>query len=344
MVSAQDKTIRVADVLHATSAGRIQSVGYMQVIPLVSELSDDRFVSPVEGEAEVFTSNYGTLGFRNVTECVMIVPCHAGYVVKRAAQDHAMAHTGLIAGQTERSFDTAMCIQQTQGGCIGRGNYRMMILPYALREPALETRKQQEYGRLWGAIGAFNRELGIEGASHLEFFLKQFQKELDVFVAEFECVPNQVGVIVLIDDMVIGIERAPSHDYWRSVWPCLIRECYGSLAIQVARSKGDATGLPASRMPLPSDLGSLEELATTIAEVAEQEDEHTRTVVRDLLDEPLALTVDETLSGLTVETLVPGRFVGQLVRDGERIVYASLPASKRWLENQRWECAKPFAI
>ena len=55
------KTVRVADVLHGCSPGRIQSVGYMQVIPLVSELSDDRFVSPVEGKADVFTTDYGTL-------------------------------------------------------------------------------------------------------------------------------------------------------------------------------------------------------------------------------------------------------------------------------------------
>jgi hypothetical protein len=61
----RQKAIRVTDVLHGCSPGRIQSVGYMQVIPLVSELSDDRFVSPVEGQADVFTTDYGTLGFRN---------------------------------------------------------------------------------------------------------------------------------------------------------------------------------------------------------------------------------------------------------------------------------------
>ena len=56
----RQKAIRVADVLHGCTPGRIQSVGYMQVIPLVSELSDDRFVSPVEGEAEVFTTRWRT--------------------------------------------------------------------------------------------------------------------------------------------------------------------------------------------------------------------------------------------------------------------------------------------
>ncbi len=92
----RQKTIRVADVLHGCTPGRIQSVGYMQVIPLVSDLSDNRFVSPVEAEADVFTTSYGTLGFRNPSDCLLIVPCHAGYVVKQAAQDHAMAHAGVV--------------------------------------------------------------------------------------------------------------------------------------------------------------------------------------------------------------------------------------------------------
>ena len=81
----RQKTVRLADVLHGCAPGRIQSVGYMQVIPLVSDLSDNRFVSPVEDKADVFTTDYGTLGFRNRDDCVMIVLCHAGYVVKHAA-------------------------------------------------------------------------------------------------------------------------------------------------------------------------------------------------------------------------------------------------------------------
>ena len=85
----------------------------------------------------------------------------------------------------------------------------------------------------------FNQEMGVPAAGHLEFFLKQFRKELDEFVAEFECVPRQIGAIILVDDQVVGIERAPSHAYWQSVWPCLIRECYGSLAIRVAQLKGE---------------------------------------------------------------------------------------------------------
>ena len=340
----RQKTIRVADVLHGCTPGRIQSVGYMQVIPLVSELSDDRFVSPVEGEAEVFTTSYGTLGFRNPGNCVLIVPCHAGYVVKQAAQDHAMAHAGVVRSAGERSFNTAMCIQQTQGGLIQRGAHRMLILPYALRERALEARSDKSYNKLWDAISRFNQEMGVQSAGHLEFFLKHFRKELDEFVAEFECVPRQIGAIILVDDQVVGVERAPSHAYWQSVWPCLIRECYGSLAIRVAQLNGERVETPASRTALPDDIGSLDELESVIAEIARQEDERSKVTVRELLDEQLALTRDDCTAGLSIETVQPGRFTGQVIRDGERIVYASLPATKKWLADNKWQMAKPFAI
>jgi hypothetical protein len=344
LIPNRQKSIRVADVLHGCTPGRIQSVGYMQVIPLVSELSDDRFVSPVEGQAEVFTTSYGTLGFRNPGDSVLIVPCHAGYVVKQAAQDHAMAHAGVVRSAGERSFNTAMCIQQSQGGFIQRGSYRMLILPYALRERALEVRNDKSYSKLWSAISLFNQEMGVPGHCHLEFFLKHFQNELDEFVAEFECVPRQIGAIILVDDQVVGVERAPSYAYWQSVWPCLIRECYGSLAIRVAQLKGVRAEAPASRTPLPDEIGSLDELESVIAEIARQEDERAKGTVRELLDERLTLSRDESTAGLTIETVEPERFTGQVIRDGQRIVYASLPAAKKWLADRQWQAAKPFAI
>jgi hypothetical protein len=222
--------------------------------------------------------------------------------------------------------------------------YRMLILPYSLRERALEVRKDKSYNKLWEAISLFNQEIGIQGHGHLEFFLKHFQKELDEFVAEFECVPRQIGAIILVDDQVVGVERAPSHAYWQSVWPCLIRECYGSLAIRVAQHKGARAEAPASRTPLPDSIGSLDELESVIAEIARQEDERAKATVRELLDEHLAFTRDESTAGLTVETIEPGRFTGQVIRDGERIVYASLPATKKWLADNKWQTAKPFAI
>ena len=344
MFRKRTRKIHLSDVLHGCAPGRIQSVGYMQVIPLVSDLSDERFVSPVEGEADVFTTDYGTLGFRNTTDRVMIVPCHAGYVVKQAAQDHAMVHTGLVQANRERKYDTAACIQQSQGGYIQRGAYQMLILPYAMRERALELRHEKSYNKLWDAIGAFNRDLGLPGEGHLEYFLKHFRRELDEFVAEFECVPRQIGAIVLVDDQVVGVERAPSHAWWQTVWPCLIRECYGSLAIRVAQRNAGRSVVPTSRVPLPDGLETLDDLDAAIAEIAAAEDERARATVRSLVDCELALTQDESTAGLRVETVESDRFTGQVIRDGKRIVYASLPVAQRWVSDEKWSDAQPFAI
>ena len=315
----------------------------MQVIPLVSDLSDDRFVSPVEANADVFTTDYGTLGFRNPSDCLLIVPCHAGYVVKQAAQDHAMAHAAVVRSQAEQSFKTAMCIQQAQGGYIKRGAYRMLILPFSLREQAMKVRNKKNYNKLWDAISAFNSDMGVQAAGHLEFFLKHFKKELDEFVAEFECVPGQIGAVILVNDQVVGIERAPSHSYWRNVWPALIRECYGSLAIHIAKERGGNAPAPASRYPLP-DVGSLDDLEAAIADIAQQEDERTKATVRELLDEQLTLTQDEMADGMSIETVKPERFTGQVIRSGDRVVYASLPSAQNWLSENKWEKAQPFAI
>ena len=51
-------TIKVRDLLRGCTAGRLQSVGNMQVVPLCSELEDDRFVPATE--AMVSTASPGT--------------------------------------------------------------------------------------------------------------------------------------------------------------------------------------------------------------------------------------------------------------------------------------------
>jgi len=346
--------VEVREVLRGCEPGRLQSVGYMQVIPLTSDLNDDRFVSPTQCDAQVYTTCYGTLGFRNTSESVMIVPCHAAYVVKQHAQDHAMAHAGLVAATGDRQYDTAACIQASQGGFIKKGSYRMMILPHALREDALQKRDERDYQKLWKDIGAFNRRFGVPGQGHLEYFLKSFKKELDEFVAEFECVPRQVGAIILVDNRVVGIERAPSHAYWLSIWPSLIRECYGSLAIEAARKNSETNRghLPdrSVRIGLPVEIGSLDELESLIADIALQEDERARSTVRELLDEPLDLQHEETVSDqrvgakVSIDTATSEHFAGQVIWNGKKIVYASLPATRVFIASQEWTRAQPFEL
>jgi hypothetical protein len=332
----------ITEVLRGCQPGRMQSVGLMQVIPLVSEMEDSRFAPP--SELEIGTTNYGTMEFVNTNDKPAIVPCHAAYVVKQMAQDHAMMHAGLIPGKKTRRYDTAACIQQSQGGTISREKHKFSVLPFALREKALQVRREKGYNKLWDTISSFNKRMGADTRAHLEFFLNKFKKQLDEFVAEFESVPRQVGAIILIDGVVAGIERAPSYAFWRSVWPALIRDCYGSLAIESAQDKRERA--PRTRSPLPDadEIRDLDDLDAALAKAEEEDEERTRQVVRDFVNDQFDVTSEEKMGELDLETLSHKQFTGQVIRDGERVCYASFVATANWRKNKDWFAAKPFAI
>ncbi|UCE06140.1 MAG: hypothetical protein JSW07_21575 [bacterium] len=338
----EEKSITLSEILRGITAGRMQSVGIMQVIPLISELQDERFISPAE--AEFSTSAYGTMVFDNPSEAILLVPAHAGYVLKQRVQDHAMSHAGIVRPRRKRTFNTAICLQETQAGLVPPGHYEMMILPFSLREIALNKRREKKYSKLWDVISKFNAKFGLKATGHLDTFLEHFKKELDEFVAEFECVPRQVGAIILINGEVVGVERTPSHQYWKSIWTALIRECYGSLAIQIARAKGQDIFPLKTRVSLSEDVKSLEELLEAIETARQQEEEIAKAIIRELLDKSFDIQKEEKDRGLVVETLSSDRFMGQMIRDDERIVYASLIASDKWIKKREWTEAKPFEI
>ncbi|MHC9544320.1 MAG: DUF6569 family protein [Vulcanimicrobiota bacterium] len=332
----------VAQLLRGCEAGPMQSAGIMQIIPLLSDIEDRGIISPVN--ARFRTEAYGTMIFENPSSSIMLIPCHTGYMVKQSAQDHAMGHAALVGSESTVSFDTAMCIQQTQPGFIAPGNYDMMILPFPLREKALQARREKKFNKIWNDILDFNRELGIDRSqAHLEYFFTSFERELNQFVAEFEWIPRQVGAVILVEGNVAGIERSPSAEYFQSVWEPLIRECYGSLALKAAR-KGEAA-IPSSRVSLNLDsIRSFNDLRKALADAEEKEAEIARRTIRELMDEPFYYEEEEKLEKYTMETVGNSQFVGQLVRDGDRVCYLSLITSDEWRKKKEWETAKPFVI
>ena len=333
--------IKLAEILKGCTPGKIQSVGIIQVIPLVSDVSDDSFVSPNQS-ATVSTSGYGTLVFKNKTDDTMIIPPQAGYVVKQAAQDHALPHIGIVKGKQTTSFDNAMCIQQSQGGYVASGEHNLMILPFPLREKAHKVRNTRGYDRLWRDISALNSRAGVSSTGgHLEYFLNAFKEQLDRFVAEFEPVPKQVGAIILINGRVVGVERTPSYDYWTSVWSALIRECYGSLAIIEANDYKDK--VPATRVPLRK-ANSVSDLREALKEASDEEYARVKKIVNDIADIDMGQKVDKTVGKVDIEELSSKRFIGQIVRKGETVVYASLVATKEWRDNEEWNEAESFEM
>ena len=67
------------------------------------------------------------------------------------------------------------------------------------------------------------------------------------------------------------------------------------------------------------------------------------TLVNNVLDVELNRQADEQ-GELTVEALGAQPFVGQLIRDGEKVVYASLVATEKWRRGSDWLLAEPFSM
>lgn len=153
-------------------------------------------------------------------------------------------------------------------------------------------------------------------------------------MAEFEHVPDQVGAVILINGQVVGIERAPSCVYWKAVWPRLIRDCYGSLALQLINSQSQPLP-PTTRVPLSTNISSLDELADALARAAAEERRRAVQGLGVLLHKSIRLQIDGNLDGLTLATLSENAFIGQVIRDLTRVVYVSLIASQTSRLRQR---------
>lgn len=320
-------TVKIGELVRGCAPGRLQSVGAMQVVPLVSAYHDDRFAPPTE--ARVGTAGYGNLVVANPADRALLVPAGAAYMVAQKAQNHALPSAGCVPERATRTFDTAVCVQQTQGGFIAEGRHELMLLPAALRRAAHAARLEKSFQRLWPAIGEFSAAAGLEDAGgHLEKFFETFRAELDHFVAEFEPVPSQVGAVVLVNGAVAGVERTPSADYFRAVWRPLIRECYGSLALVEAR-KG-APAVPRTRVPLRA-AASLDDLERALGEAEAEERRRVGVLLDGVRAAELSVATDEP-----GETVIEGLggdgqpFVGQCVRAGGQVLYCSLVASEKW--------------
>jgi len=347
-------TVRISDVLRGCEVGQIQTVGFMQVIPLVSDVTFDHYVAPIA--RQVGNPGYANLTFDNSAnaEADMIVPAQMAVLTKQRAQDHSMTTAGWVAKKKNATFNSAVCIQQSQPGNIqASDDNRLIILPVTLRESALKTRGGTELGRLWPAIGEFLNETGVRStASNLIAFLDQYETQLDQFVAEFEPVTNQIGAIVLIGGKVVGVERAPNTKYWLQVWSMLIRECYGSMAILESRKAGGVPPVPKTRVELRQTKGrsfseKIADLKDALRTAKNLEYQRVKNLVDSVCESDLPVKTSGTSTGgKKVEDVgdVNARFVGQLFRENESVVYASLISTKHWKDNEEWLTAKPFSM
>jgi hypothetical protein len=172
----------------------------------------------------------------------------------KSAQDHAMSGSGVVLAASDRLFENACCVEQTQGGLLDAQNVETDVLPLELRRALLDPtrRRDREYGKLWGSIKTwlrkFNRFSTVSRAHIRDFFDDgDYKQALEEFAAEFEPVDNQIGALILFNGIPVGLEIMPSAEHWQAYWKWLIRGCYGSQLINLKES-GE---IGASTMILP---------------------------------------------------------------------------------------------
>jgi len=224
---------------------RKQHAGVMSVYPLLAKDVD----TPLANFEDVKfkgTYSYGTMVFANNSEYPFIVPTGYSIITKQEAQDHALTFASLLTPNIERSINEACCIQQTQCGYInGSKVNEFSILPLYIRKRHFKDYvfgkdKQKKldvnslsFTRLWNYISDFQKDLVKSNEANLVYFFNKFMDKLIRFNAEFEVVDGQRGAIIMINDKIVGIEIAPTHDYWKTVWNSLVRDCYGSEVIRL---------------------------------------------------------------------------------------------------------------
>ncbi|MCU0355810.1 MAG: hypothetical protein MUD08_19075, partial [Cytophagales bacterium] len=119
----------------------------------------------------------------------------------------------------------------------------------------------------------------------LRYFLNHFKPQLDQFVAEFEYVKDQVGAIVMLEGRIVGIEIAPSHQYWQEIWMPLLRECYGSLVLEYRHYMGEVPSEAVMKLPFSSKMTTLADLRAELTLLRQLEEYAREDVFKDALSD-----------------------------------------------------------
>lgn len=258
--------------------GKKQQAGVMSVYPLFAEDVDTELAT-FEDIRFNGTSGYGTMVFTNSSDLPFILPTGYSIITKQLAQDHALPFASLLAPDSKRYINEACCIQQTQGGYIDGSKVKeFSILPLYIRKKHFETnifqkgRKPLEmsptdFARLWQHISDFQSKLVKRNEGNLVLFFNKFMSQLTQFNAEFEVMDGQRGAVIMLNDKIVGIEVAPTHAYWKTIWNSLIRDCYGSEVIRLTMQNliEEFKASQEQEMDL-SHCKSIEEIETAIAD------------------------------------------------------------------------------
>jgi len=347
--------MKITEILKGCEPGKIQSVGYMQIVPLISKYVDESIFPP---EIKASTTDYGKLVLTNDTDNSVLFPTAGAILSKQHAQDHASHTGGFMTKKSQLKINTAACVQDNQGGHLRNDNaFHLSILPWSMREQAFNVKDNTRYDKLWPVLRQFNSTLGIvHNQGHLISFIEKFEDDMNQFIAEFEIVPDMVGAIILINGMVIGVERCPNHNYFKFMWEPLIRESYGGAVFQyiVQTKEVKKRPKPITRVPMSdSRIRTLDDLEKEFDRVTAEEDKVVTQIIQSFLKNTFQKTSDQKTPQTSLWSVKNDQFTGQVFQKDNAYVYASLVTKQDFLRNPRanirnaapdWDDAKEFSM
>lgn len=307
-----DTLVRAPVDLTGYRLGDPQRAGVLTMVPIHGP-ERPGIVPPRSGLKLKQVVGYGSVELRNPAPAgVAIVPLHIGYI-QEGAQNHALCSAALLGAGETRRFDDACCVQAAQGGYLEGRDQWFFVLPLELRAQALALRGQPGYSKLWQDITVLNARYRLPARGHLEQILTRERAVLTQFRNRLELLPGQLGALFFLGERFAGLEIAPDPRYFAEMWMPLVCFAYGVSAWHEHRP------LPATQALEAGDIAGLRaELASSRAR---QRDE-----VLSWMPPASGLNSkdEESYLDLHLSTVYGEGITGQLVREHERLVYASI--------------------
>ncbi len=298
----------------------IQNAGNQIVVPLITDspnLDLDENIS-----VKIVSDNdYSFLTIENFGDKPTILPQGTAFITEQSAQDRVIKKGTIIEANKRKRLNVA-CIEQSQGGFMDVGTNESTFIPASLRSVAIDKADEENYDVLWNDIENYMDKAGIkEGGGHIKRFYETFGKELEEFIAPFEPVQKQVDAIILINNVVVGVELYPNYGAWRKVWRRLIRDSYGADAITLIKMNKAIGFKPNINV---DNVVSIDNLKEQVAGVQADIVNFIKDKINPFLDKEVDGKKDETKAGFVNEDINVEDMKGQCIYKDDKPVYMTL--------------------
>jgi hypothetical protein len=217
----------------------VQTIRNMEIAFLTTDDEysfDDRFENPFS--VVVSNQHYGHMQLENKSnDKDMIVAPQIAVMTSYAAQNHGMKKSAIVLANTANDYNDAGCVQGSRGGMIrGDRENDVRFIPITIRELLLQGAGKEGYTTIYPHLQTLGTRTGVRTGNYLDPYYTKYDPELQEFIAHFERPAKTIGVIVFVDGEIVAIDKFPSFTYTAQVWDLLVRDCYGSIAIESIQS------------------------------------------------------------------------------------------------------------